>query len=138
VIPNLCSTQKDHLLFPEPLTWVDTMFLKIKKLIFLLAVFCFWSGCTQVKQVVSDVQEGVKGIFKGEKEDTQKGPAEKKESPPAKAPEAADKGTTLGSKEEPSHPAKAKKKETPTTTPAGKKGTTKTTPIPPGEVFGPK
>lgn len=114
------------------------MFLKIKKLIILLAVFCFWAGCAQVKQVVTDVQEGVKGVFKGEKEDTQKAPAEKKESEPAKEPETTGKDTTKGGKEEPPSPAKAKKKETKTTTPVGKKGTTRTTPIPSGEVFGPK
>jgi hypothetical protein len=112
------------------------VFLKIKKLIILLAVFCFWAGCTQVKHVVTDVKEGVKGVFK--KEDPQKVPAEKKEPEPAKEPETADKGTTTGSKEEPPAPAKGKKKETKATTPAGKKGTTKTTPTPSGEVFGPK
>ena len=114
------------------------MFPKIKKLIILLAVFCFWAGCAQVNQFVTEVQEGAKEAFKGEKEDTQKAPAEKKESEPAKEPETTDKGTTKGGKEEPPSPARAKKKETKTTTPVDKKGTTKITPIPSGEVFGPK
>ncbi|MBI4765485.1 MAG: hypothetical protein HY787_12925 [Deltaproteobacteria bacterium] len=120
------------------------MFLKIKKIAILLAAFCFWAGCTQVKQVVTDVKEDFQGIFKKEKADTQKAPAvkkepaEKKEPEPAKEPEAADKGTPTVSKEEPASPAKAKKKETKTTTPATKKGTTKTAPTPSGEIFGPK
>lgn len=115
---------------------VDTMFPKIKKLIILLTVLFFWTGCTQVKQVVTDVKEGVSGVLKKDKKDTQKAPAEKKEPEPAKEPETADKGTTTGSKEDSSSPAKAKKKETKTTTPAGKKGSTSTTPS--GEAFGPK
>ncbi len=114
------------------------MFLKIKKWIILLAAFCFWAGCAQVKQVVTDVKEDIQGVFKKEKGDTQKPPAEKKEPEPAKEPEPTDKGTTTGGKEETSSPAKAKKKETKTTPPASKKGTTKTTPTPSGEVFGPK
>ena len=110
------------------------MFPKIKKLIILLTVLCFWTGCTQVKQVVTDVKEGVSGALKKDTKDTPKAPAEKKEPP--KDPEPADKGTTTVNKEESSPPAKAKKKETKTTTPAGKKGSTSTTPS--GEVFGPK
>lgn len=114
------------------------MFPKMNKLIILLAAFCFWAGCTEVKHVVTDVKDGVQGIFKKDRGDTQKPPAEKKDPEPAKEPEPADKGTTTGSKEDPSSPAKAKKKETKTTPPAAKKGTTKTTPTPSGEVFGPK
>jgi len=112
------------------------MFPKVKKLIILLFLFCFWTGCTQVKQVVTDVKEGVTGVLKKDKKDTQKAPAEKKEPEPAKEPESTDTGTTTGGKEESSPAAKAKKKETKTTTPASKKGTTTSTPS--GEVFGPK
>lgn len=115
---------------------VDAMFPKIKKLIILLTLFCFWTGCTQVKQVVTDVKEGVSGVLKKDKKDTPKAPAEKKEPEPAKEPETADKGTTTGSKEESPPPAKPKKKETKTTTPASKKGGSSTTTS--GEVFGPK
>jgi len=123
---------------------VEAMFLKIKKIIILLAAFCFWAGCAQVQQVVTDAKEDFQGLFKKEKADTQKAPAvkkepaEKKEPEAAKEPETVDKGTTTGSKEEPAPPTKAKKKETKTSTPATKKGTTKTAPTPPGEVFGPK
>jgi hypothetical protein len=112
------------------------MFPNLIRIIILLSLFCFWAGCTQVKQVVTDVKEGVTGVLKKEKKDTQKAPPEKKEPEPAKEPEPVDKGTPAVSKEESSPPAKSKKKETKTTTPSGKKGTT--TSIPSGEVFGPK
>ncbi len=112
------------------------MFAKIKKLTIFFVLLCFWAGCTQVKQVVTDVKEGVSGVLKKDKKDTQKAPAEIKEPEPAKEPETADKGTTTVTKEESPPPAKTKKKETKTSTPASKKGASSTTPS--GEVFGPK
>ncbi len=51
------------------------MYLQIKKLFIILFILFFGVGCTQVKQVVTDV----KGAITGEKEST------------PKAPEAADK-----------------------------------------------
>jgi hypothetical protein len=97
---------------------VGTMDLRIKKLIIVLSIPCFWVGCTQVKHIVTDV----KGVVTGEKKDA------------PKAPKATDTGTT---KEESSPPAKSKTIET-KTAPPSKKGTPKTTQPPAEEVFGPK
>jgi hypothetical protein len=98
---------------------VNTMNLQLKNLFIILFILCFWIGCTQVKQIVTDVKESITG--------------EKKDA--SKAPKATDTGTT---KEDPSPPAKAKIKETKTTPPPAKKGTPKTTQPPAEEVFGPK
>ena len=85
---------------------VGTMYLQIKKLLIILFILCFWVGCTQVKQVVKDV----KGAITGEKEDTQKAPAEGKET--KTTPSSGRKGT--------------------------QKTTQPTTQPPAGEVFGPR
>ena len=111
------------------------MYPQIKNLFVILFILCFWVGCTQVKQVVTDVKEGIKESFKGEKEDTQKAPAEAKETKPQKEPESTDTGTT---KEVSSPPAKAKTKETKAAPAPSKKGTQKTTQPSTGDAFGPK
>jgi hypothetical protein len=107
----------------SPKMEVGTMDLQIKKLFIILLILCFWVGCTQVKQIVTDVKKGVTESIRGEKEST------------PKAPQAADTGTT---KEDSSPPAKTKPKDTKTTTPPAKKTTPKTTQPPAEEVFGPK
>lgn len=107
------------------------------KMLVLVVGFFFFLGCTSVKQVVTDVKEGVQGIFK--KEDTQKPPAEAEEAKPPQEPEkATQEPTKKDVKEVTTSPAKPKPKETkPTATPK-KKSPPQTTPIPSGEVFGPK
>ena len=63
------------------------MYLQIKKLFIILFILCFWVGCTQVKHIVKDV----KGAITGGKGDTQKAPAEEKET--KTTPASGRKGT---------------------------------------------
>jgi hypothetical protein len=117
---------------------IDPMPLKIKKLFMILFILCFGTGCTQVKQIVTDVKEGIKEGITGKKEEPPKPAPETKEAKPIKEPEAADAGTTKEVKEDTQPPAKAKPKETKAPPSSSKKPPPKTTPPPVGEVFGPK
>ncbi len=58
--------------------------MDIKKLVIILSIMCFGTGCTQVKHIVTDVKETVVS----EKKNGQKAPKAKTTPHPAK------KGTT--------------------------------------------
>jgi hypothetical protein len=97
----------------------------MKKKLALLVVFFFFMGCAPVKKVVTDVKEGVQGIFRKEKEDTKKSPQEQ---------DKADAETTQDNTEDSPPPPRTR----PKATSPSKKGSSRTTPIPTGEVFGPR
>jgi hypothetical protein len=94
----------------------------------------FSGGCSQVKQVVVNVTEGVKGIFKKDKEGTNKTPAETQESKSNQETENSNQGTTT---EEDTPPARTKIRETKKTH-SSKKRSSNTTTTPAGEAFGPR
>ena len=111
------------------------MYPQIRNLFILLSLLCFWVGCTQVKQIVTDVKEGFTESFKSGKETTPAPPPEAKETKPQPESGSTDKGTAT---EVSPPPAKSKTTDTKTVPAPSKKGSSKKTPSPAGDVFGPK